>query len=374
MNRSRARALVVSFAVALAAAGAQGSPASAGPRPPARGGSVADGGQPVPIKVRPNIPYGAGGTSHTMDAYIPIDGAAHPAVLVIHGGGWSRGDKADVQAEAEAVASQGAVVFAVNYRLAPEFPHPAAFDDVTQAVMFVRARAADFDVDPNRIGALGFSAGGHLASFLAAFTDGHPTSGAGIVAAAAWSGAYDLLTVAKEGEVEARMNVMREAGCEPGSQPTTPECSQALREASPMGYLSRGDAPFFFVHSVNEIIPVSQAERMDEALTSRRIEHTYIELEGARHARGYESARVPKTDRTVLQATLDFFDQSFDVVNEPAAPSGGRRARRLNDRPAPYLPLDRGLLSRILTKASPSVGGGWTTVVGFERDQGRKRT
>ena len=91
-----------------------------------------------------------------------------PAMVVIHGGGWTEGfgDRTDFVLPSFELAKAGYVVFNIAYRLLPEHPWPAQLDDVQRAVRWIRANAATYGVDPQRIGSYGHSSGGHLAAFL----------------------------------------------------------------------------------------------------------------------------------------------------------------------------------------------------------------
>src|SRR5579884_1001510 len=125
---------------------------------------------PPSITVTRNVVYATpDGVSLALDVYAPA-GGPYPGVVVIHGGGWSSGDKGQWVAEGTNLARAGFVAFVINYRLAPPGGHwhfPAAADDVRAAVRWVRAHALASHADPARIGALGGSAGGNLALLLA---------------------------------------------------------------------------------------------------------------------------------------------------------------------------------------------------------------
>lgn len=110
----------------------------------------------------------AGGADLKMDVYQPTtsEKGPHPAVIMIHGGAWVGGKKADMSALADGLSKQGFVVANIAYRLAPKYKWPAMLDDVQTATRFLRSNAAKYNVDPNRIGSCGASAGGHLAMFL----------------------------------------------------------------------------------------------------------------------------------------------------------------------------------------------------------------
>jgi acetyl esterase/lipase len=94
-----------------------------------------------------------------------------PAIVCIHGGGFRAGSREGYNGLCLKLAQQGYVAVTVSYRLAPKYQFPAAVHDTKAAVRWLRARAKDYKVDPNRIGTTGGSAGGHLAQFLALTAD-----------------------------------------------------------------------------------------------------------------------------------------------------------------------------------------------------------
>ena len=105
----------------------------------------------------------------TLDVYQPmgVEGK-RPGILLVHGGGWFSGDKADKEYVeiCQYLATEGFAVFSVNYRLVPKARYPAQLDDVQRAVRWVRKHADDYSIDIKKIGAVGDSAGGHLVSLL----------------------------------------------------------------------------------------------------------------------------------------------------------------------------------------------------------------
>lgn len=103
-----------------------------------------------------------------MDLYRPKDSwGALPAILCIHGGGWAKGSRKNYQKIAQSLALRGYLTAAISYRLSGEAAFPAAIHDCKAAVRFLRAHADTLGVHPNKIGAIGSSAGGHLAALLA---------------------------------------------------------------------------------------------------------------------------------------------------------------------------------------------------------------
>lgn len=126
---------------------------------------------PASVTVEQNVAYATvkGYTLH-LDVYEPPDFRAqtHPAVVLIHGGGWTSLDKSTMRTMGQFLARSGFVAFAVDYRLFQDHENrwPAQLDDVQRAVRWIRANAAKYGVNPDRIGAFGHSAGAQLAALL----------------------------------------------------------------------------------------------------------------------------------------------------------------------------------------------------------------
>src|SRR5438552_4131707 len=107
------------------------------------------------------------GVSLKLDAYVPRSQGLHPAIVYVHGGGFTAGDKRDYDRSATTpLMERGFGVISVNYRLAPKHPFPAAADDVETAIRYIKTHAQELNVDPDRLVLMGASAGGHLVSFV----------------------------------------------------------------------------------------------------------------------------------------------------------------------------------------------------------------
>ncbi len=150
-------------------------------REPRGGGfSLADYVRGVPTgraRVEADVPFRTvAGVKLRLDRYSTAEpGTARPAIVVVHGGAWRGGGKGAASfiptSADHYFATRGYVVYDVEYRLAPEFPYPAALEDVECALGWVRRHAAEDGVDPDRVALLGRSAGAHLA-LLAAYRAG----------------------------------------------------------------------------------------------------------------------------------------------------------------------------------------------------------
>ena len=105
--------------------------------------------------------------------YQPKGPGPFPALLDVHGGVWSGGDRTNAEVMDRALAGSGIVVAAIDFRMAPEHPYPAQVADVNFATRWLKSRAAEFNADPETVGAIGSSSGGHTV-LLSAMRPHHP--------------------------------------------------------------------------------------------------------------------------------------------------------------------------------------------------------
>jgi len=208
---------------------------------------------------------------------------ARPAIISVHGGGWSRGDKAQRlwRNTCAWLASEGFVVFQTNYRLAPSHPYPAAIDDITTAVRWIRddAQTTRFGHDPARLGAFGDSAGGNLVSLLGTRGEGDFRTGTRVAAVVELSAPLDL-TRAGFGELGTRFQRLQldYLGCE-----SYRECPHA-EAASPSTHIDATDPPFYILHSTDEFIPIEQAEAFTHDLREAGVDASFRAITGTQHA------------------------------------------------------------------------------------------
>jgi acetyl esterase len=183
----------------------------------------------------------------------------------------------------------------------------AAIDDVLAAVAWVRAHAAEYGVDPSEIGAIGESAGGHLAAMLAVLGRESLDMGSRIAAAVSWSGPMDLNALVRDagdvvsaGGFTIRDLVEQFLGCSGVS------CARLFRKASPVTFVDPSDAPMLLVNSVEEFIPIAEAREMAVELRRAGVSVRVIEMPGDKHAGEYANDPVPGYSRTVLDASIAF--------------------------------------------------------------------
>jgi acetyl esterase/lipase len=228
-----------------------------------------------------------GGQPLAMTLFAPSTvGTSRPAVLEVHGGGWQHGSRMLSLSESGAatdLAGAGFVVASIDYRLAPANPWPDQIIDAKCAVRYLRAHADDLGIDPNRIAALGTSAGGQLVSLLG-------TTGS----SALWdTGPYPDESSAVEAVVDEFGPADLDAGGWPagsiamihrifGAAPGTP--SPVLAQASPVTHVAAGDPPFLIVQGTDDqVVPMTQSEQLAAQLRNDHIPVDLVMVDGGRH-------------------------------------------------------------------------------------------
>lgn len=269
------RALPVAQALPMQLATTFGPAAIAAPAPL----RVAPLLQAAPTSTPQPLTYAEGAEGAlNLDYYAP-QGASGPAplVVVIHGGSWQSGDSTQLPALNTYLAQRGYAVAALNYRLAPAHPFPAAADDVRTALAYLSANAADLGLDPNRIVLLGRSAGAQLA-LLVAYTANDPA----IRGAVSFYGPTDMAwgyanptnprVLDSRGVLEAYLN---------GTPDSAPE---AYAAASPIRFVGPNTPPTLLIHGPrDELVRYAQSTRLAEQLAAAGRPHLLLRLPWATH-------------------------------------------------------------------------------------------
>jgi acetyl esterase/lipase len=238
------------------------------------------------VRVESDVLYAThGGISLLLDAYVPAGGGPFPAVIVIPGGQWVDIDKTKHADVPSYFAEHGIAAFSIDYRSALEFPYPAAVEDVSAAIRWVRAHAADFEVNPSELGTVGVSAGGHLAALVAAMGTGPLDQGDRVSVVASWSGMMDLPPLVDSADDGMQSAVRTFLGCSDGEP-----CEDLAREASPITYVDATDPPMLLVNGSEEVVPVDQAESMASALNDVGVE-SHVRIAQGGHGAGYGGGR-----------------------------------------------------------------------------------
>lgn len=236
-----------------------------------------------------DIPYLADGSPRqALDLYLPDQTRGQvPAVLWIHGGAWESGNK--YPCPVSHFAERGYVIASIGYRLSDEAIFPSQLEDCKSAVRWLRAHAAEYGINCDRIGVWGESAGGHLAALLGTtgrirdFDVGeHPEQSSEVQCVVNWFGPVDFLDwgVPFSPSMDSSESPVYRLLGGPISQ------NQAkARCASPLHYLDGRSAPFFTIHGDQDnIVPLIQSRRLHEALQDAGVESTLRIIAGAGHS------------------------------------------------------------------------------------------
>jgi len=254
----------------------------------------------------------------------PTEKATYPALIFFHGGGWQQGDKSHMHRWLKKFASDGYVTVSVGYRFAPAFKWPSQVEDAKTAVRFLRAHAQQFNIDPNRIGAMGESAGGYLALMLG-FTDptdglegegGYQSFSSSVQAVVSFYSATDFtgrswhLSPALEAEIQRYYNkslpeVMADfTGAKDTEDPI-------LKKISVLPYVDKNDPPVLMFHGDSDpYSPVERAQKFEQALAQAGVSHELIIVKGGGH--GWTGALEEATSRQMAE----FFDRILKEKGE----------------------------------------------------------
>src|SRR5215469_8179745 len=226
------------------------------------------------------------GTPLYLDASIPFGAGPFPAVIVVHGGAWVRGDRrTDVAPLFKPLEAADIAWFSIDYRLSNDILHfGAAIDDVRDAVRFVRGHASEYRIDPDRIALVGESAGGQLAAMAAL----DPTPDAQVRAVVALYTPTDLVQLAEESTF-----VPQQIRDSLRGTPLENLLLARLRQLSPVDNVKPDSPPFLLIHGTDDaLVPFAQSRAMCDRMKAAGASCELFPVEGGGHGiRWWESAR-----------------------------------------------------------------------------------
>jgi len=254
-----------------------------------------------------DIPYSSvDGTSLALDLARPAKGAGpFPAIVLVHGGAWREGNKADLRELLAKWAARGYVAISPQYRFCPKAPFPAQVHDVKAAVRWLRAHQAQYKLDVDHVGALGFSAGGHLALMLgvtgpADGLEGEIAAGAPssrVQAVVNYFGPTDLAVTGLAPQVGGLVSDFLGG--------TASEKPDVARQASPLTFVTKDDAPILtFQGTADALVSVTNAIKLSEAQTREHVAGRVELLVGGGHG-NWSRQEWERTEREAL----DFMDR-----------------------------------------------------------------
>ncbi|MFC0253471.1 family 43 glycosylhydrolase [Massilia consociata] len=238
---------------------------------------IASAEAPAPVQVRKDLVYARRGEQAlALDLYLPGPSAKPaPLVVLVHGGGWRSGERANLAPLAARLAARGYAAATVSYRLSGQARYPAAIDDVTEAVRWLRTNAGGFMIDPARVAIAGGSAGGQIAALVGMK---HPQA---IRAVVNIDGLSDFTSEeARKHEDDPAKN-SSSAGAWFGGRYA--EKTALWRDASPLTHAGKDSPPVLFVTSGVPRFSVGR-EAMAAKLAAHGIHTDTVALPGTPHA------------------------------------------------------------------------------------------
>lgn len=249
------------------------------------------------VEIRRDLSYGThDGVSLIGDFYVPKAPGKYPVVVAVHGGGWQGGARSGYRYWGPYLAERGIALYAIDYRLLkPGQPsYPQAVHDVRAAVQFVKSKAADLKIDPDRVGLMGDSAGAHLAALVAlagdspTFAKGYPNDpyanqSTKVKAVVTAYGVFDLVAQWNHDQIERSFDQISEKFL--GKPPA--EDRKIYFEASPMSYATRANnqVSFLLTWGTQDDIadPATQSQAFMTALKQANFFVRPVPVAGAPH-------------------------------------------------------------------------------------------
>lgn len=259
------------------------------------------------------------------DVYLPQEPGPFPTILMVHGGAWFAGSKADVSSHARHAANLGYAVVAINYRLAPTYKFPAQLDDCRSALRWINDNAERYSFDVNRIAAYGYSAGAHLVCLLGVTQNCNADVSADIESGGTKTA--DLRSSESDPihhEVDAmKLPIVKAivAGGAPCEFSWIPLQSERLAfwlggsreklpkrysDASPTSFVDDADPPTFFFHGTTDrIVPLSSAEKMNSLLEQQGVHSILHIVPDASHFGAF-------INRNARKLAIQFLDEQLN--------------------------------------------------------------
>jgi acetyl esterase/lipase len=267
------------------------------PRP---GGTPPAPRVPDGVKAHRDLAYVANGHErHKLDLFVPekTDGPL-PLIIWVHGGGWQNGSKEGCPPLRNGYTGRGYAVASINYRLSGHAVFPAQIEDCKAAIRWLRAHAKQYNLDPQRFGVWGSSAGGHLVALLGTSGDvkgfdvgAHLDVSSRVQAVCDYFGPTDFTVF------------VTTPGYESHASATSPEAKllggavmenkDKAARANPITYVSRDDPPFLIVHGDQDrTVPINQSQLLFTALKEAGVSAHFHTIKGAGHGQGFGGPEI----------------------------------------------------------------------------------
>lgn len=251
------------------------------------------------------------------DIYVPDGEGPFPAILCVHGGAWRSGAKWHMIRHAWRLVKADFVVVAINYRHAPKYKFPAQVYDVKAAVRWMRVNHGKYKIDPDNIGAFGYSAGGHLVALLGTTDRDDGLEGnvpiremkisTRISAVMAGSAPCEFSWVDKNSRVlsywmgDSRANV-----------------PEKYAKATALNYVTDDDPPFLFFHGENDrVVPPSTTQKMHQQLLAKGVSSERKVFSGFEHMTMF-------SNMDTVDLAIDFFNKNLRKSTNKSSPANSK--------------------------------------------------
>jgi acetyl esterase/lipase len=266
-------------------------------------------------ELKKDIEYGnADGERLLLDAHVPEGNGPYPIAILVHGGGWGRGDKAgsdhpgdgaDISPWFDMLTAAKYTWFSINYRLAPKHRWPACFEDVQTAIRWVKAHAADYKGDSRRIALFGHSAGGHLVCLASTRTEADTR----VQAVVAFAPVTDFeFPIARKGGLGAGLTALLNRPDE-----VTPEAKAIVDDMSPINHVHAGMPPTLLLNgAADRTVELQQTVNYHNKLRAAGVSTELITIKEGPHALlawdklnpRYKAALLGWLDRTLAASAV----------------------------------------------------------------------
>jgi alpha-L-fucosidase 2 len=214
-----------------------------------------------------------------LDAFVPEGPGPFPTCVLVHGGGFTKGDKQTyVKPLFEPLSKAGFAWFTINYRLAPQHRWPACAEDVETAIRWVKTHASEYQVDVTRIALIGESAGGHLVSYVGARSQNDTR----VAAVVPFYAPHDLeFRVRRSNELSPSVKALL------GLPELNDEAWQRLRQASASSYVHPGMPPYLLIHGdQDETVPYELSRVFQQQMRAVDNKCDLLTVPGGGHGMG----------------------------------------------------------------------------------------
>ncbi|MBI5774427.1 MAG: alpha/beta hydrolase [Verrucomicrobia bacterium] len=282
-------------------------------------GTVPPGRVPEGTKAHRDLAYVANGHErHKLDLFVPEKAEGPlPLIIWVHGGGWQNGSKDGCPPLRNGYTERGYAVASINYRLSGHAIFPAQIEDCKAALRWLRAHAREYNLDPQRFGVWGSSAGGHLVALLGTSGDlkeydvgANLNQSSRVQAVCDYYGPTDFTVF------------VTTPGYESHASATSPEAKliggavmenkDKAARVNPITFVSRDDPPFLIVHGdEDKTVPINQSQLLFAALKKVGVSARFHTIKGAGHGQGFGGPEI----EPMVSA---FFDKQLKSKTPPA--------------------------------------------------------